>query len=231
MGDFANQLEAMAAAESVEDLWHRLEACETMFRIDQSIEPAMFHFATISRGEVEELRRVKDVVRGGHVARITADAMQMKNGDSVTAEADTLYIDCTATAVQFLDSSTRVVFPGDQISLQALRAPLVATSAAIIAFVESNFEDEAEKNRLCTPVGLSDDPTQWVPVFMANMMNTNTLISNPKLREWYSRCRLNPARRMPDDIEVDPELKQSFKDRIGKNMMPALANLQKIMAG
>ena len=130
-----------------------------------------------------------------------------------------------------MGSSTRVVFQGDQISLQALRAPLVATSAAIIALVESNFEDEAEKNRLCTPVGLSDDPTQWVPVFMANMMNTNTLISNPKLREWYSRCRLNPARRMPDDIEVDPELKQSFKDRIGKNMMPALANLQKIMAG
>ena len=155
----------------------------------------------------------------------------MKNGEAVAAEADTLYIDCTATAVQFLDSSTRVVFQGDQISLQALRAPLVATSAAIIAFVESNFEDEAEKNRLCAPVGLSDNPTQWVPVFMANMMNTNTLISNPKLREWYSQCRLNPARRMPDDIEVDPQLKQSFKDRIGKNMMPALANLQKIMAG
>lgn len=230
VGAFANQLEAMVAAESVQDLWHRMEACDTMLRVDPNIEPTMFHFATISQGELEQLRRIDDVVRGGHVSRITADALCMKNGEQVPASADTLYVDCTATAVKFTDSTTRVVFQGDQISLQALRAPLVATSAAVIAFVEANFDDEAEKNRLCAPVGLSDDPAQWIATFMANMMNMNIWINSPELRQWLANCRLNPARRMPDDKEGDADVKRSYKDRIAQNTMPAMMNLQKLMA-
>ena len=231
VGGFASQLEAMAAAESAEDLWHRLEACNMMLRIDPSIEPTMFHFATISKGELEQLRRVEDVVRGARVSRITADAMHMNDGESVSAEAETLYVDCTATAVQFTDSSTNVVFQGDQISLQALRAPLVATSAAMIAFVEANFDDEEEKNRYCTPVGLSDDPAQWIRVFMANMMNMNTWSQHPQLREWFANCRLNSARRMPDDSEVDGEVMRAYRDRVAQATSPAMMNLQRVLAG
>ena len=56
VGGQADQLEAFAKATSVADLYLRLEACGALMRIDPQRMPQMFHFATLSPGELEVLR-------------------------------------------------------------------------------------------------------------------------------------------------------------------------------
>ena len=62
-------LEAAAHAENVDDLFRRLEACETLVRIDPTVEPTMYRCASISDDEVESLRRIENVVRQGRAGR------------------------------------------------------------------------------------------------------------------------------------------------------------------
>src|SRR3954469_8810879 len=63
---FALQLEAMAQAASVQDLFARLEAQGFFLRIDSAVMPTMFRGAVISEAELRLLRRIEDVVRLGH---------------------------------------------------------------------------------------------------------------------------------------------------------------------
>lgn len=228
-GGFAAQLEAMKDATSVDDLFDRLEAASVMLRIDPSVRPSMFHYATISRGEVEELRRIRGVVRQGRVARVCADRLIMENGDTVAASPDTLYIDCTATAVQFVGAKTVPIFAGDRITIQTVRAPLVATSAALIAFVEANFDDEAQKNYFCAPVELTDTPAEWLKAFLDNMMNQDHWSREARIREWMAHCRLNPSRPMPGDADHANPAQSAIVERINKSMAPAMANIQELL--
>ena len=234
---FIAQLESIPGAESIDEVFERFEAAGVMLRIDTSVRPSMFHYATISIGEVEQLRRLKHVIRGSHVARIGDDGLEMSSGEHLAAEPDTLYIDCTATAVEFVGDKTVPVFTDDLITLQALVAPLVTTSAAIIAWVEAHVSDTEEQNRLCPPVPLADNPVEWMQSFVGNSLNQNTWSSNEALRDWYARCRLNPLRAMPDDVALNDEqaaaqkeAAAAMKSRIGAAFGPAMDGLQKLMA-
>jgi hypothetical protein len=230
LGGAAAQLEAMSQATSIDNLFERLESAGYLLRIDPDVTPQMMHYATISHGEAVQLRSVKSVVRRGHVERVASDRLLMANGDTIAAESNTLYIDCTATAVQFVGSKTVPVFSGNHITLQAIRAPLVATSAAMTAYVEAHFEDETEKNQLCTPIELSDTPAEWLNSVLCNMINQGRWSKDDQIREWFARCRLNPARPMPDDQKItDPEF-FALRQRIGESAKPAVGNLQKLLA-
>ena len=230
VGGFLAQLQAMQVATSVADLFERFEAAGTMLRIDQSVRPTMFHYATISRGEIDVLRQIRDVVREGRVSRIEADELVMENGKRIAAKADTLYVDCTATAVQFLGAKSVPVFAGDRITLQALTAPLVTTSAAIAAFVEATFDDDVAKNRLCTPVELADTPDEWLMSFIGNAMNQGAWAQVPEVRNWLAQCRLEPNRPMPGDTKDPGSSEGSVRARIGEAIGPAIANLQTLLA-
>jgi len=59
MGAQASQMESIAKAESITDMFDRLENCGYFVRIDTDVRPQMFHGATISQAELAELRRVK----------------------------------------------------------------------------------------------------------------------------------------------------------------------------
>ena len=98
IGGPANQMEAFANATSLGDLFKRLEACEAMLRIDLDHQPSMFHYATMSMGEIEILRKIKNVIRLGHVHAVGRDALQLAQG-SAALGPDTVCIDCTASAV------------------------------------------------------------------------------------------------------------------------------------
>ena len=228
-GGFAAQIEAMAAAKSLDDLFARLESAGVLLRIDEAAWPTMFHYATISQGEVDRLRRIEDVIRRGRVSQIHASEVAMQDGSTIEADPETLYIDCTATAVQFKGARTQPVFEDGLITLQALRAPLVATSAALTGFVEATFDDDVQKNRYCQPVALADTPAEWVMSFMANMQNQGVWAKEPKIRTWMARCRLDPTRRMPDDTPPNEAAGNAIKARIGEAIGPAMANLQRIL--
>ena len=230
-GGFADNLDAMKEATSVEDLFARMEASETMLRVDQAVTPTMFHYATLSTGELEQFRRIKHVVRGQRVDRVETDHMLMVNGEKVATEPNTLYIDCTARAVPLKDDElTQTVFQDDLITLQAVFAPLLTYSAAIIAYVEAHFETDKEKNSLCAPVQLADTPAEWMPSTLGNMWNSFNWSQNKELRKWIDQCRLNPnAAATREGAGKEPAHKEII-GRIRQNSMPAIVNVQKLIA-
>lgn len=231
VGGIANQFEAMAQASSVEDLFLRLEAGGVMLRIDRDQLPDMFHYATISSGEVEQLARIKNTVYGRRVATITPDGMRFENGEDQPADKETLYIDCTASAVIFEnDDRTKPVFIDDTITLQAVFAPLVTYSAAIIARVEARFAEETQKNTLCTPVRLADTPAEWMGSTSQNMINQNMWSQTPEMKDWINQCRLNPAAAAIRDGAGAVADNQKILGRISKAAIPAVMNMQKLMA-
>ncbi|MFK8029074.1 MAG: NAD(P)/FAD-dependent oxidoreductase [Gammaproteobacteria bacterium] len=230
VGGFAAQLGAMKKATSVEDLFERLEAAGAMFRINESETPTMFHYATISKTEIDQLRRIKNVLRQGRIASVGATEMTTVSGERIATQPETLYIDCTATAVLYDIDEAKPVFQDGLITLQALRAPLVTFSAAIAAYVEANFETNLEKNKLCTPVVLADTPAEYMSSLVGNMMNQKEWSQNRDIRNWLNNCRLNPLGATVSEANKDDADKMKVLMSIKENSVPAVMNLFSLIA-
>lgn len=169
LGGQATQMHAFAAASSLEDLFERLEAAGVMLRINRSMRPSMFHFATISNGEVEVLRPITQVIRQGRVKAIDAQGLTLSQGRFEIPAVGTLYIDCTASAVEPRPSSP--IFQGNRIVPQLVRAPQPAFSAALIAYVKAHYGNDATKNELCRTVPFPHELRQYLHCNMANVAN------------------------------------------------------------
>ena len=230
VGGFAANVEAMRDAKSVEDLFARMESAGTMLRVDPQVQPTMFHYATLSEGELVQLQRVKNIIRQQRVSAIDEQKMTMTDDAEVPAEGDTLYVDCTARAVEFKEESTKPVFEPGLITLQAVFAPLVTYSAAVIAYVEAHYETDKEKNGLCIPVELADTPEEWMASTLGNMMNGYNWSQNKELNEWTNRCRLNPnAAAIREGAGREPSHREII-GRIKQGTLPAVMNVQKLIA-
>jgi hypothetical protein len=95
----ADMMEASALATDVDDLFDRLEACGVMLRIDPNVRPTLHRYATVSTGEVAQLARIKNVIRKGRVTSISPSSVVLEGGQETFGEG-TLFIDCSATAVE-----------------------------------------------------------------------------------------------------------------------------------
>ncbi len=188
MGGQVALAKGLAEAEDVTDLFHRLEADGFMLRIDKELEPQMFHYATISQGEVEILAGIDDVIRMGRVESIDAGGMILAEGRR-DMPADTLYIDCTATAVELRE--TVPMFQPGKIVPQMARIPQPAFSAALCAYLEANRDDDTERNRLSMPVKLPDTMDQYPAACMANMVNQMNWGNEGDIRKWMIASRLD----------------------------------------
>ncbi|MEM7781583.1 MAG: hypothetical protein AAF697_14440, partial [Pseudomonadota bacterium] len=181
----------------------------------------------ISEGEIDMMRQVTQVFRQGHVKQIEPGKMHFAD-KVVDLPENTMFIDCTATAVPFdVSSDTRPFFDGDRITLQLAQVPFVPYSAALAAFLEANFETDAEKNALCPPAPLTDTTDTYPYAVMANLISVGTLSNNPKTNEFNARSRLHPtgpaiAKMMR---EGDPRLAKlsNIGDVIRENMPGVIA--------
>ncbi len=226
IGRFAAQMEAMAAAQSVEDLFDRLETGGVMLRIDPDDRPEMFHYATISIGEVELLRRIRTVIKGQRVTRIEPDRLVLSEG-TASADPDTLYIDCTATAVEM--RTVKPTFDGRLITLQMYRIPQPAFSASFVAFIEALFDNDEDRNRMCTPIALPDTVADWLPATVANMTNQYTWSQDARVGQWIETCRLDGFATTIRDADLDDPTQQATLKRLRENAFPGVINLQKII--
>ncbi|MFZ1742444.1 MAG: hypothetical protein WAT93_06295 [Pontixanthobacter sp.] len=187
------QLNAAAEAKTGEEMFEILGRDGYMLRIDESVTPQMFHYATISQGEIELLRQIKHVIRRGRVKAIAPGKMTFESGEETVPE-DALFIDCTATAVPFDDERQHgPQFRGDTIVLQPLHLPLVTLSAAISAFLEVHFDDDETKNMLGTPSPLTDTPNTYPLGMLTNFMNRGAWSQNPIIAPWLAKIRLDPT--------------------------------------
>lgn len=218
---------AFAQSESVNEVFERLEAYGVMLRIDPDIRPRMFHYATISQGEVDILRRIKNVVRMGHVQSIETSGMTLADGE-YPIPAETLYIDCTATAVE-----RRPVVPLFQdglITLQMIRIPQPAFSAALTAFIEANYDDDETKNRLGQPIPLPDGIEGYPQASLVNMMNQFQWSQEEKIGKFLLESRLDGFGKMIFGIPPDDADKQAVLEAFRANAMAAMGNLPKLIA-
>jgi hypothetical protein len=133
---FAQRLVAIDAATSVADLFERLEACGNLLRLDSSVQPTMYRCANVTKTELEQLQRIRDVVRMGRVERIEPGKVILADGE-VTVDGSALYVDCSADGLEKRPPVT--VFDGDWITLQSVRGCQQVFSSGLIAHVEAGY--------------------------------------------------------------------------------------------
>jgi len=225
-GGTMRQMEAIMEATSIEDLADRMEAANLWMRLDPSVRPVIMHGPTVSMAELERLREIRDIVRMGHVEKIQPDKLELVGGNC-TARPNTLYIDCTARALGHTD--TWPIFNGDRIALQMIRLYQPTFSAALIAKIETSFDNDKVKNTLATPVPMTDTVKSWVVSQMASGKNQFAWSQHPEIKAWIASCRLDGFGRASREVDrTDPAVKAIY-DRIREVSMPAFANMQKLV--
>jgi hypothetical protein len=226
IGGEADKLAAFAEARSVQDVFLKLESLGQMLRIDPQHSPTMFHYATMSVGEVELLRKIMRVIRKGRVQSITPDAMVMDQG-TVAMTRGTLFVDCTASAI-----SHRVgqpVFQEGRILIQLLRAPLVTLSAALTAYVEVHGSDDAHKNQLCVPVPFPKNLAGYVTATQASMLNQFRWSQDKSLRQWLRNTRLDGFGKMVADLDKADTQRQAILTQLHTRAKAAISNMPNLL--
>ena len=227
IGGEADKMAAFAESKSIEEVFLKLESLGQMLRIDPSQSPTMFHYATISTGELELLRTIERVIRKGRVQSIGLDTMVMDHGN-IAMERGTLYVDCTASAISY--QTPRAVFQGNHILVQLLRAPLVALSAALTAYVEVHGTDEAQKNQLCAPVPFPENLAGYARATQASMMNQFRWSQDHALRQWIRHARLDGFGKMVAELDKADADRQATMARLRTNAMAAMMNIPNLIS-
>ena len=103
-------------------------------------------------------------------------------------------------------------------------------SAAFIGFVESTFSDDAEKNRICTPIAPPNVPLDWLRMMRAELANRACWLEYPTLGDWMANSRLDPvSRSIRVRLAHDPEAMKHI-GRYLENFEPAQAKLDVLLA-
>jgi NAD(P)-binding Rossmann-like domain len=228
IGGMALQMRALSEASGVDDFFLRLEACGQMLRIDRTQTPRMFHYATLSEGEVAALRQITQVIRRGRVLAIEPEALVLEHG-RVAMPAGLLYINCTASAVR--PRRNPPIFEPGKITPQLVRAPLVTFSAAVCAYVEAHYADDAEKNALCTPVPFPQELAGYITSTLVGQANQLRWNQDKTLRDWMRNTRLDGFGRLTSQVSRDDAEKMAVLAELRQQMGPALANAQRVLAG
>lgn len=221
----ARQLEAAVEASSVDDLFERLEAREQFLRVDEGVTPSMYRGPTLSTREVEQLRRIKNVVRLGKVRRIERDAIVLDRGTIPTSPHE-LHVHCSSVG---LNPAPEVpVFVPDRITLQSIRIGLMPFASAMIGYVEATRADLDQMNRLCPPTRQPNAPSDWARGTINGLTADSRWSQEPDIVAWLERARLNPSRGLRARMG-EPEIKATMA-RFVAAIRPALVKLGQLQA-
>ena len=205
LGLAADTMAAAADAESLNDLFLRLEAAGVMLRIDTDIVPTMAKTPTLGAWELELLRTIENVVRLGHIEHVTRREIVLDDG-FVPLTPGSLVVHCAASGLQYPPMVP--VWGPDKIRLQTIRAGFPCFCAALAGYVEATRDDDRERNRLCPPNTLPDSPSDWAQMQVRGTVATRTFGAEPDIAAWANACALNPARIEPSRRN-DPAVKAS----------------------
>jgi hypothetical protein len=194
LGLMADTLEAAASAESLDDLFLRLEAAGVMLRIDSNVMPTMAKTPTLAAWELDLLRTVENVVRLGHIRHVTRREIILDDG-SVALAPGSLIVHCAASGLQY--PPLVPIWGPDKIRLQTIRAGFPCFCAALAGYVEATRDDDRERNQLCRPNTLPDTPTSWARMQVRGIIAARTYGAERDIADWANRCALNPARIEP----------------------------------
>lgn len=223
MGSLALQSELICKAESVEHLFALLSEHGQLLRIDASVTPQRYRCATVSQAELAELRRIKNVVRLGHVKRIETNRIVLDKG-SIDTDVATVHVNCTSSGINALRA--KPIFTERAITLQSVRTCQQCFSSALIAHVENSYANDADKNRLCAPIPLPIFDIDWLRMFLANLGNQLQWTNTPAIRAWIAKSRLDLNYGQDPNLSQEQlALVQRFKNSAGPAAMKLKALL------
>src|SRR5262245_5986719 len=175
-----DMMEAAADAESLDDLFLRLEAAGAMLRIDPDVVPTMAKTPTLGEWELDLLRTIEHVVRLGHVQRVTRDEIVL-DGGSVPLPSDALVVHCAASGLAY--PAVVPLWAPDKIRLQTIRVGFPCFCAALAGYVEATRDDDRERNRLCPPNTLPDRSV-WARMQVRGSIAVQRYSAEPDIAEW-----------------------------------------------
>ncbi len=156
---FVAPFDIVLRCDSVDEVFHELEADGQLLRLDDNEWPTKYRCATVNGEELEKLREVGEIVRLGRVRRIRRDVIELERG-SVPSREKTLYVDCTADGLA--RRPVRPVFEKGRITLQSLTMCQQVFSASVIGHVAGMRTDDADRNGLCGPVPHPEVPADFL---------------------------------------------------------------------
>lgn len=223
---FADMVEASAAAASVADLIQRFEAAELLLRIDTDYWPTTFRGATASTREIEELRRIDQVVRRGHVTHLESRTIHLERGDVPCGEG-WAFVDCTAEGIR--RRPLIPMFQPGRITLQNVQLFAQPTySAATTARIELASEDDDVKNEACPSLPSPNELETIVPYLYARLHLPGVWGKLKGVRQWNDAVRLNSGSWALADVDPDDAAAQQAIMRIFEFSEPALENLRRL---
>jgi hypothetical protein len=191
LGLAADTMAAAAEAESLDDLFLRLEAAGVMLRVDTRTAPTMAKTPTLGTWELDLLRSVENVVRLGHIQHV-GDSEIVLDGGVVPLPSGALVVHCAASGLQY--PPLVPLWGPDKIRLQTIRVGFPCFCAALAGYVEATRDHDVERNRLCPPNHLSNTPKDWVQMQVRGTLAAQAYGAEPDIAEWANSCALNPAR-------------------------------------
>ena len=226
-GSIGARMQAIMAATSREDLFARLEGVDALLRLDPAVEPTMYHCAIVSLGELEQLRRIEDVVRRGRVLRVEPDRLVLQGG-AIPTTLNSLYVDCTTPGLPRPPSVP--IFDGDRITLQSVRGCQQVFSSAFIAHVEAEYLHDEERNDLCAPVPHPDTPLDWLRITLSDNQAQARWLQDPNLMEWLESARLNVVRGLFPSFPGKPRVREKAVGVISSALTATNERLAHLMA-
>jgi hypothetical protein len=157
-------------------------------RIWPDREPTGYRCATVGGDEVQQLRRIRQVVRMGRVQSIDASRIVLDAGEIPTGP-DVLHVDCTACGLPTW--APRPVFEPTRITLQSVLYCQPSASAALVAAAEVSLPDDATRNRSLQAVMPPERPEDLLRVLPTFYDNLNACMGKRPLRRFLFRNRLS----------------------------------------
>ena len=191
----------------------------------QPSSPRCTACATVSALELQCLRRIENVVRQGRVMHVGADRIVMQEG-SIPTDGTQIHVDCSAAGLTV--APARPIFEPGRITLQPIRTCQPTFNAALIAFVETARDDDAEKNRLCPPNPYPSSALDWISTTYVSQRAEARWLREPDIAAWMERSRLNASRGIGEHMS-EPQVQAAF-GRLLTNSKPAMDNLKRFLA-
>jgi hypothetical protein len=224
---FADMIESSAKAEGITDLVARFEAADLLLRIDRSHWPTTFRGATAAPPEIEELRRIEQVVRLGHVTSLEQGVVHLEQGDVDYVEGWT-FVDCTAEGLRRRPNIP--VFRSGRITLQSLHIFGHPTySAATTARIELSSDDDALKNEACPSLPPPNELRAIASYVLTRLELPEKWSKLPGVQEWSDAVRLNAASWALADVDPQDAGAQQAIMRIIEVSGAARENLRNLL--
>ncbi len=224
MGAVADMMQAAVGAQTLEEVFLRLEELGVMLRIDRTVTPTMAKTPTLATWELDQLRTLENVLRRGHIQTVERGRLTFADG-SVTVAPDAVVVHCAADGLKY---PGRVpVWRPEAITLQAIRAGFPSFGAAVTGYIEATRDDDDEKNRICSPSVYGNSLQGWARMIVFGSRNAAAYSAEPDIKEWATGVALNPARTPPGYSRSEALVE--VNDRLAKHTAPGLARLAELM--